>query len=800
MAAACFRAASAAPATSYVIQTVAGSDNTGDGGPALAAALGQPEGIAVDNAGNIYIADAADNRVRKIAPDGSIQTYAGTGRAGFSGDGGPATAAQLSQPYGISLDRAGNLYIADLGNARVRKVSIDGTIQTVAGGGSFPAANSGQGGPATSVEFIQPRNVALDGGGSLFISDFGANQVYSVARDGTLMLAAGTGEPGFSGDNSGALLAQLNAPAGLAVDAAGAVYIADSGNNRVRKVYGGTIITVFHTPGPTGLAFDSRGALYIAASGYFGTPSQQNSIVASAIDVAADQSGDLFVSGGSYVREISAGGTLTTVAGNGVSQNFGGDNGPASAARLSSPTGVAMDADGNWYIADTLNNRIRMVTPGGVIRTIAGTGPAGSAGDNGPAMAAQLNAPRGLAFDIFGNLLIADSGSNEIRTVSPAGLIGTLPVGVPLKNPISVVSDVQGSIYIADSGNNQIVKVTSSGVSGVLAQIAQPQAIAIDSSGNVLVADATQVWRVTPAGAASTLLPGLSSPGGLAFASDGSLFIADTGANMIRQWTASGSLNTIGGTGASGFTGDGGAALSAQLNGPSGIGVGPNGTLWIADAGNNRIRSLTPFGIAPETAPITIVNAASLAAGAIAPGEIVTVFGSGFDTSHTQLLFDGMPATLFYAGSTQINALAPSYLAANSTSVVSVAVNGTPLALTSTAVVGAAPGIFTANGGGTGQAAAINQNASLNSESNPAPRGSIVSFYATGQGSGSGTFVLTVGGYPAELPYAGPAPGFSGLMQINAQIPTGFLAPGIQQVLLSIGGVRSQAGVTIAIQ
>jgi len=792
----------AAPANSYVIQTVAGSDNTGDGGSALSAVLGQPEGIALDNAGNIYVADAASSRVRKIALDGSIQTFAGTGTAGFSGDGGSATSAALNQPYGIAFDHFGNLYIADLGNARVRKVTSDGTIQTVAGGGALPATSQAQGGPATSAQLMQPRNVTIDTAGNLYISDFGANQVYSVATNGTLTLVAGNGMAGFSGDGMGALVGQLNAPAGLAVDATGSVYIADSGNNRVRKVSSGVIITVFNTPTPTGLALDSTGTLYIAASGYFGTLSQQIPSVTSAVDVAVDRLGDLFASSGANVLEIPAGGAVTTLAGSGATQNFGGDNGPATAAQLNSPSSVAMDSSGNWYIADTSNNRIRMVTPAGVISTIAGTGAAGLTGDNGPAIKAQLNAPRGLAFDIFGNLVFADSGNNEVRKITPGGLIAPQPVATGLNKPVSVATDAQGSVYIADSGNNQIVKVTSGGISSTLAtQIIQPQAVAVDASGNVLVADASQIWTVTPAGVASALVTGLHSPTGIAFASDGSLLIADTGANLIRQWTTSGSLNTIAGTGVSGFAGDGGPALSAQLNGPAGIGIGSNGTLWIADAGNNRIRSLTPSTVSSETAPasIAVVNAASLAAGPIAPGEIVTVFGSGFSGTQSQLLFGGTAATLFYTSATQINALAPASLSANSNSMVSVVVNGTTVGASSTPVVSAAPGIFTIDSG-TGGAAANNQDGSLNSASNPAPRGSIVSFYATGQGSSTGAITLTIGGYQAQLWYAGPAPGFPGLMQINAQIPSGFLAPGIQPVVLAIGGASSQAGVTVAIQ
>jgi uncharacterized protein (TIGR03437 family) len=785
--AACLRSIAAAAATSYVIQTVAGSDNTGDGGPALSAALGQPEGIAAENSGNIYVADAAQNRVRKIAPDGTIQTFAGTGTAGFAGDGGAATAAELNQPYGLALDRAGNLYIADLGNARVRKVSADGTIQTVAGGGALSAVNLGQGGPATSAQLNEPRNVALDAAGNLYISDFGANQVYSVAANGTLTLVAGTGVAGFSGDGTSALLAQLSAPAGLAVDATGSIYIADSGNNRVRKVYSGVIITVFNTTSPTGLALDPTGTLYIAASSYCGTLSQQIPGIPSAVDVAVDHVGDLLATSGAHLLEIASGGTVKTIAGSGAPENFGGDNGPATAAQLYSPSSVVMDSSGNWYIADTANNRIRMVTPAGVISSVS-TG------------TEQLSAPRGLAIDIFDNLVVADSGNNEVRKIMPDGAIASLPVATPFKNPVSITTDALGSVYIADSGNNQIVKVTSSGQWSVLAQIDNPQALAMDASGNVLVADATQIWKITPEGAASTLVTGLHSPTGMAVASDGSLLIADTAANVIRQWTTSGSLNTIAGTGTAGFSGDNGPALSAQFNGPAGIGIGANGTLWVADSGNNRIRSLTPSSAAETLPSVAVVNAASLAAGPIAPGEIITVFGSGFSATGTQLLFDGTAATLFYSSATQINALAPGGLAANSNSTVSVVVSGTAVAEASTSVASAAPGIFTTTGSGTGQAAAINQDGSLNSASNPAPRGSVVSIYATGQGTNTGAITLTIGGYQAQLWYAGPAPGFSGLMQINAQIPGGFLAPGIQPVVLAIGGASSQAGVTIAIQ
>jgi uncharacterized protein (TIGR03437 family) len=783
--AACITAADTAP-TSYIIQTVAGSDDSGDGGLALSAALSQPEGIAVDRSGNVYFSDAAVHRIRKIGTDGSIQTIAGTGVAGFAGDGGPASAALLNQPYGLALDPAGNLYIADLGNARVRKIGTDGIIQTIAGGGTLPATSTGQGGPATSVQLAQPRNVAVDAAGSLYISDFGANQVYHVTASGILSLVAGTGTAGFSGVGTSALLAQLNAPAGLAVDPTGAVYIADSANNLVRKVYNGVIITVFNTPAPTGVALDSTGMLWVAGASYFGTVVQQISGVASAEDLAIDLLGNAYFTSGAFVMEIPTGGAVTTIAGSGNSPGFGGDGGPATSAQLYSPSGIVVDSSGNWYIADTSNNRIRRVTPAGVITTIEGTGDP-----------AQLNAPRAIAIDSSNNLYIADTGNNAVRELTPTGSITSIATG--LNNPVSVAVDSQGVVYIADSGNNRIVQVTASGTVSTYAKIDGPLAVAVDASGNVVAADATQIWSIASDGTAISLITGLTSPGGMAFALDGTLMISDTGVNVVRQLSTSGVLTAIAGTGGAGFSGDGSLALAAQLNAPAGLTVAAKGTILIADSGNNRIRSLTPLSAAAsEMVALTVVNAASLATGDIAPGEIITIFGTGFNPTDTQLMVDGAPATLFYTSATQINALVPLAEAANSTTAMSIIANGTLVATSTFPVVAAAPGIFTV-AGGVGQAAANNQDGSLNSASNPAPRGSVISLYATGQGSATGNVTVTIAGYNALLLYAGPAPGFPGLMQINAQIPTGFLPPGIQLVQLSADGVVSQAGVTIAI-
>jgi uncharacterized protein (TIGR03437 family) len=324
-------------------------------------------------------------------------------------------------------------------------------------------------------------------------------------------------------------------------------------------------------------------------------------------------------------------------------------------------------------------------------------------------------------------------------------------------------------------------------------------AVTVDSSGDVFVADPTGIWELTPQGSLNTLTGGLSAPRGMTFDANGNLLFTETGTNLVRRLTPSGTLTTIAGDGTAGFAGDGSLATSAQLNEPSDVAIDSNGVVWIADSGNNRVRTLAAAIAAPETTGATIVNAASMAAGPIAPGEIVTIFGSGFDPAKTQLLFDGKPATVFFANATQINALAPAALAPNSNTDASIVVDGVTAADWLVPVTSAAPGLFTV-GNGTGQAAANNEDGSINSASNPAARGSVVSLWATGQGSDLTAVSVTVAGYAADVLYAGPAPGFQGLMQINARVPAGFLPPGIQPVLLSVGAAQSQPGVTLAIR
>jgi uncharacterized repeat protein (TIGR01451 family) len=328
-----FIASSSGATPQYVISTIAGTGTqgySGDGGPSSIAQLAFPWGIALDSAGNLYIADVYNQRVRKVAVNGTISTVAGNGSAGYSGDGGQATSAQLNQPFDVAVDAAGNLYVADSANHRVRKVAANGTISTVAGTGT--AGYSGDGGLATSAQLNGPDGLTVDAAGNLYIAEYANNSVRKVAPNGVISTFAGNGTLGYSGDGGAATSAQLNAPHGMAASPGGSLYIADSNNSVVRVVASnGTISTVnVSVFRPCGVALDTAGNLYIANT-YAQT-----------------------------VLKLTSGGVVTTVAGDGIS-GFSGDGGPATSAALNFPSEVAVDARGNFYISDTNSQRVRLV-------------------------------------------------------------------------------------------------------------------------------------------------------------------------------------------------------------------------------------------------------------------------------------------------------------------------------------------------------------------------------------------------------------------------------------------------------
>jgi trimeric autotransporter adhesin len=450
--------------TDGLINTVAGSQaigSTGDGAGATKATLLTPISLVVDSSGNIYILENGDGKIRKVdVTSGNISTIAGTGAAGFGGDGGAATSAVMNYPTGLAIDGSSNFYIADALNQRIRKIAGT-TISTIAGNGV--SSFSGNGGAALNAQMNSPQGVAVDAAGNLYIADTGNNVVRKVGTDGNIVAFAGNGQAGNGGDGGAAASAQLKAPQGVSVDAKGIVYIADSGNARVRKVdLTGNISNVAGngTPG------------YGGDNGSAGT-SQLYTPTA----VAADAAGNLYIAdfNNNRIRKVSTNGTITTVAGNGYA-GYSGDGGPATSAQLSLPQGVAVDAAGNLYIADTGNNVIRLVNTTGLISTLAGNGLAGFSGDGGLAIQAQIGNPSSVSVDALGNVYVSD-GSTRIRKIFPNGLIATiagngtvgysgdggLATSASLNSPAAVALDASGNAYIADSANNAIRMLVSSG-------------------------------------------------------------------------------------------------------------------------------------------------------------------------------------------------------------------------------------------------------------------------------------------------------------------------------------------------
>ncbi|MDR3702790.1 MAG: hypothetical protein P4L56_24300 [Candidatus Sulfopaludibacter sp.] len=890
-------AALAGTAPTYRIETIAGSDLLGDGGPATMAQIGNIQGVAADRLGNIYLSDTDRHRIRKINSNGIISTVAGTGTAGFSGDGGAATLAQLNLPYGLAVDLAGNLYIADLGNNRVRRMATDGTINTYAGSDQTVL---GDGGPATAALLSGPRNVAVDGAGNLYISEFLGHRVRKVTADGRIATVAGTGAAGFRGDGGLAVNAQLAFPAGLALDRAGTLYIADSQNQRVRKVLpGGTIATALGGSAsttllsPIAVAVDSAGDLFVAdasatvrcftsagswidaagvgSAGFGGDGAPAAAATLSAPrDLAVDLFGNLYIADGVRIRRIDVYGIIQTVAGDGYLHAVG-DGNSATAALLLRPSGVALDPAGNLYIADTGTQRVRSVAPSGAISTFAGTGIAGYGYDPVSATAAELNSPMGVSAGPAGVLLIADTENHLVRrasggTVSTfagtgaagAGAEGMLPQVTQLREPRAVCADTAGTVYIVDTSNHRVLAVgasalimtvagngapgdTGDGGPARLAQLNQPGACAVDSSGNLFLADTFnhRIRKVTPSGIISTVagtgkadsaadevaasLSPLNSPQGVAVDGHGNLFISDTANHRVREVTADGVIHTIAGLGSSGFAGDGAAGSAAQINTPLGLLVDGAGNVYFADSLNNRIRRLVPVSspppdpVADPLTTLAVVNTASLAQGPVAPGESITIYGAGIGpeagvagtSSSTGLFgtllggaevrFDGVPAPLFYAQAGQINAQVPYTVAGASSTHVELFYQNQSTGSVDVPVAAAAPGLFPA---------VVNQDGNTNSRAAPAPRGTVVTLYATGDGLTNGANIaglpsappyatpaapvtLSIGGVTAQLLYAGSAPGLVGLLQLNAVVPGGFVPPGQAVVTLTVGAVTS---------
>ena len=567
--------------TTGTITTIAG-DNvcgyTGDGAKATLAELYGPAGVAIDGLGNLYIAEYYNCTVRKvILATNIISTYAGNHTCGYSGDGGNAGSAELSNPSGVATDTAGNLYIADTTNYVVRQVTkATNKINTIAG--NHTAGFTGDGGPATSAEMNQVFNLAVNGAGTIVtFADFYNQRVRQFTVGANINTVAGTGTAGFTGDGGAATSADLYYPEGVAVTSAGAIYIGDSSNYRVRKVTSGTINTVA-----------GNGSASVETQ--LNPESPQAAVLQYPYGIATDATGNIFVaeSHNYEIRElVHSSNLLTDFAGDGT-YGYTGDGGKATSAELSYDYGVAKDSAGNVYIADAYNQIIRVVNSAGTISTFAGTPQRGGfAGDGGPATSALLNYPDGVSVDSKNNVYISDTNNYVVRKVT-AGTITTI------------------------AGIGGLSGYTGEGGPATSAKLSSPEAVAIDPAGNVFIADYNncRIREITAAtgiistvagnGTCSWVGNGIANqnpiylPQGVAVDANDNLFIGD-GLSRVLWVSPTGYMTAIAGTGTGGYNGDGGPATSALLNVATGVALDPSGNILVSDYNNFRVRSISAF-------------------------------------------------------------------------------------------------------------------------------------------------------------------------------------------------------------
>ena len=686
-----------------VISTVAGnggSSSTGDGGPALSASF-HPDGVTVDSAGNIYIADQNNNRIRKVDQNGIMTTVAGNGNTQFSGDNGPATSSTVyiaAMHNGLAVDAAGNLYIADDGHHRIRKVDAKGIITTVAGKGS--QNYSGDGVAATKTSLYRPSGVAVDAAGNLYIADTNNFRIRKVDTSGIISTIAGTGAIAYGGDGGPAINASFSEPAGVALDALGNIYVADRSAGVVRKI---------------------------------------------------DHSG-----------------IITTVAGNGTF-GFSGDGGPAVKAQFADLRSVTVDVAGNLYLADYGNHRVRKVDTSGIVTTIAGNGSnAPNNGDGGPPDSANV-LPADVAFDSAGNYYVADWGHNLIRKVTVGARVPGLSV-------------TASSLYFSAAIN-----------------------------GN------------TPGAQLVTVYTSGSVPLGFKLATS-----ASVGGNWLNVPTTSGNTPTI---------------ITVSISSTLPVGTYTGAVALTPDAPDLPVVTIpVTFNVvaAPPARPVigSVVNGASFKPGVTA-NALATIQGTNLASvtdnwnaalaggqlptslDGVTVLFSGKPAYLTYISPTQINLLVPD-VSAGTVSVV-VTNNGiTPTGLFNTPSSLNGPAFFVWPGN---QAVATRLDYSYAAKSATfaglttiaAKPGDVLILWGTGFGptspatpvgipipgdktySAAAAPSITIDNVQATVYGAALAPGYAGLYQVAIQVPTS-LADGDWPIVATVGGVSSPSGVVLSVQ
>jgi hypothetical protein len=607
-------------------------------GPVAVARFNQLLGVAVDVAGNVYVADSYNNTIRKITPGGGVTTLAGL--AGSKGSvNGTGGAARFNFPRGGAVDSQGNVYVADSNSHTVRKVTTNGVVTTLAGLAGTPGSVNGTG---SGARFNYPNGVAVDTAGNVYLADQFNSTIRKITPGGAVTTLAGLAGTTGSDDGTGSG-ARFNYPSGVAVDSAGNVYVADEFNQTIRKIAAGGVVTTL-AGNPTILNLDGY-----PAGGYAdgtGPDAQFNYPVG----ITVDRDGNVYVadSDNNLIRKITPEGMVTTLAGDPIPHydpngnlSPGYADGTGTNAQFHMPIALAVDGTGRLYVADSGNFTIRQVTPEGAVTTLAGQ-PVLVGSSDGTGYGARFDYPLGVALGNGGDLFVADSYNDTIRRVTPAGkvttfagLAGTLGtddgtgVAARFYYPGAIVPDRTGNLYVADGHNHTIRKVTSEGVvttfagaagvpgsddgTGVAARFNQPRGMVLDSAGNLFVLDRDNqaIRKVTPAGEVTTFagtvgIAGSANgtgtaaqfnyPRSLAIDRADNLYVADSDNCTIRKVTAAGVVTTLAGLAGTYGSADG-SGSAARFNGPYGITSDGANTLYVADTWNNTIRKLTTSGV-----------------------------------------------------------------------------------------------------------------------------------------------------------------------------------------------------------